>query len=318
MRASYSPRLRSPSRYHPASLVVMLLVLLAVALKFAGLTALAQEPGATPSATPAAGEAAADREDSPAADDSAEDEEELAADEAVLPSDEPPQLPDPVGMERLSKTDRAWLDAKRNRVVVDGRISLRRGVLEMFACKRNTKEHESVVALDAKAFVLHAALLAAGADTGGPVQFDPEYKPPHGTEIQVDVLWLDKEGKRHKVRAQEWVRDVRTKKAMDLPWVFAGSGFWLDEQTGQQHYQAESGDVICVSNFSTAMLDIPAESTNVNSGLFYEAFTERIPPLGTPVRVVLTPVLEKKPEQPARQAPAEGARNPAATPGVSS
>src|SRR5690606_33238231 len=103
---------------------------------------------------------------------------------------------------------------------------------------------------------------------------------------------------------------------MTLPWVFAGSGFWLDEETGKQHYQAESGDVICVSNFSSAMLDVPAESTNANAGLFFEAFTERIPPLGTPVRLVLTPVIPNKEEaSPAGastpQTPATGA--PAAT-----
>src|SRR5688572_18857985 len=107
-------------------------------------------------------------------------------------------------------------------------------------------------------------------------------------------MWLDKEGKRQKVRAQEWIRELRTKKQMELPWVFAGSGFWLDEESGKQYYQAEAGDLICVSNFSTAMLDVPAESTNANAGLFFEAFTERIPPLGTPVRLVLTPVLPAK------------------------
>lgn len=319
MRASYSPRLRSPSRYHAASLCLLLAVLLATAIVFPGAIVVAQAPGGPSEGSPS-GDTPVPADDPPTAErveGTDQEEEETAADDAVLPTDQPPQLPDPIGMERLSKTDRAWLDAQRNRVVVDGRVSLRRGVLEMFACKRNTKEHESVVALDAKAFVLHAALLAAGADTGGPVQFDPEYKPPHGTEIQVDVLWLDKEGNRHKVRAQEWVRDVRTKKAMDLPWVFAGSGFWLDEETGKQHYQAESGDVICVSNFSSAMLDVPAESTNVNAGLFYEAFTERIPPLGTPVRVVLTPVLEEKQERAPGQTAPQANQTPAATRGES-
>ena len=44
----------------------------------------------------------------------------------------------------------------------------------------------------------------------------------------------------------------KTGKAMTYPWVFAGSRFWTDEETGKQYYQAEGGDFICVSNFGTA------------------------------------------------------------------
>ncbi len=41
---------------------------------------------------------------------------------------------------------------------------------------------------------------------------------------------------------------------------------------------AESGDLICVSNFTTAMLDIPIESSQSNEGLMFEASTGKIPP----------------------------------------
>jgi len=45
-----------------------------------------------------------------------------------------------------------------------------------------------------------------------------------------------------------------------------------------------------VSNFSTALLDIPVESSQSDAELLFEAFTERIPPRGTPVRLTLKPV----------------------------
>ncbi len=73
---------------------------------------------------------------------------------------------------------------------------------------------------------------------------------------------------------------MRTEREMSQPWVFAGSRFWKDEETGEQYYQAEGGDFICVSNFGTAMLDIPIESSQSNMELAFAAFTERIPPLG--------------------------------------
>lgn len=204
-----------------------------------------------------------------------------------------PHMEPPKGAKRLSKTGRAWIDKQQGVVYVDGRISLRRGLLEMFACPPNTKEHESIVSVESEAFVLHAGLLAIGAETGAPVQFSPEYKPPTGTEIQIEVLWKDAEGKQQKVEAQYWVRDARTKKQMELPWVFAGSGFWHNEETGGSGYLAEEGDLVCLANFSTAMLDVPAQATNSNAGLLFEAFTERVPPLGWPVRLVFKPILKQ-------------------------
>lgn len=204
-----------------------------------------------------------------------------------------PKLPEPKGATRLSPKYDVWLDAARGAVLVDGQVSLRRGMLEMFACIRNTKEHESVVTADTQAFLVHAGLLRLGAEPGHPAQFVPEFKPPAGTEIEITVEWRDAEGKEHTARAQDWIRDVNTGQAMAYPFVFAGSRFWTDEETGKQYYQAEGGDFICVSNFGTAAFDIPVQSSQSNDALEFETFTERVPPLGTPVRLVMTPVLKK-------------------------
>jgi hypothetical protein len=205
-----------------------------------------------------------------------------------------PKLPEPKGAQRLTPDYDVWIDPKEKSVIIDGQVSLREGMLEMFACTRNTKEHESVVSANTKAFAVHAALLSLGAEPGSPVQWVPEYKPPTGTEIEIVVYWVDEKGKEQRMRAQQWVKDVRTGKEMTQPWVFGGSRFWTDEETGKKYYQAEGGDFICVSNFGTAMLDIPIESSQSNQELAFEAFTERIPPLGAPVRLILTPKLKKQ------------------------
>lgn len=202
----------------------------------------------------------------------------------------PRKLPEPKGARRLSPDYDVWIDAEQKAVLIDGQVSLREGMLEMFACTRNTKEHESVVSANTKAYLVHAALLRLGAEPGHPVRWVPKYEPPQGTEVEVHVYWVDEQGIEHAVRAQDWVKDVRTNTAMSHPWVFAGSKFWTDEETGKQYYQAEGGDFICVSNFGTAMLDIPIPSSQSNEELAFTAFTERIPPLGTPVRLVLKPV----------------------------
>jgi hypothetical protein len=209
--------------------------------------------------------------------------------------EEPKNPADPKAeLKRLMPNYDVWIDFKNKQVVLQGEICLTRGPLEMFAVTKGTKEHESVVAVNTKAFVVHAALLELGAIPGTTVKYEPKFAPPTGTKVDIWVYWMDDKGDQHKARAQDWVRDVKTKKAMNYSWVFAGSGFYTDETTKKQYYMAEAGDFICVSNFPDAMLDLPIESTSDNDDLLFEAFTENIPPKGTKVTLVLMPQVEKK------------------------
>ena len=215
-----------------------------------------------------------------------------------LRAEEPKNPADPTApLKRLMPDADVWIDSKNKQVVMQGEVCLTKGPLEMFAVTKGTKEHEAVVAVNTKAFVVHSALLALGAQTGTPVKYEPKFMPPTGTKIEILVYWTDDKGEQHKARAQDWVQNVKTKQAMAYPWVFAGSGFYVDETTKKQYYMAEAGDFICVSNFPDAMLDIPIESTSDNDDLIYEAFTENIPPRGTKVTVVLAPQIETKPSE---------------------
>lgn len=193
---------------------------------------------------------------------------------------------------RLSPQHEVWIDKVNKRVILGGQVCLREGQLEMFACLAKTKEHESVVAVNSKAFLVHAGLVAIGAEPGHPAQFRPTYKAASGTPVEITVYWTDAQGKRNQLRAQEWLKNVKTGKPMSESWVFAGSGYWTDRDTGQKYYQAEEGDFICVSNFATAMLDVPIESSATNEALLFEANSSQIPERGTRVSVVLTPKLK--------------------------
>lgn len=222
----------------------------------------------------------------------------------------PPLLENADKLIRLHPVFPVWTDPQQKRVVMVGEVCKRQGPLEMFACLRRTKEHESIVVVDTTARIVHAGLLAVGAQNGRPVQYDPVYRPATGDEIEVTVVWKDKEGRQHTARAQEWVRHIGSKKAMEHPWVFAGSVFSKSEETGEISYMADGGDFICVSNFGTAMLDLPVASSNLNAELEFEAFTERIPPEGTPVTLILTPKKKTvgpgpsaKPSEPSPKAP---------------
>lgn len=211
--------------------------------------------------------------------------------------EESPALGDPKGLKRITKDYDIWIDEKRNAVIVDGQVCLREGQLELFACPKGTKEHEAVVAVNAKPRFVHGALLAVGAKVGTPVRFDPKYEPATGQIVDIWVLWKDEKGENHKIKAQEWIKEAKSGKPMAYNFVFAGSGLFKDDD-GKEYYHADgSGDFICVSNFATATLDLPVESSQDNTGLLFVANTEKIPPKGTKVRLVLVPRPEKKDEK---------------------
>jgi hypothetical protein len=78
-------------------------------------------------------------------------------------------------------------------------------------------------------------------------------------------------------------------RELQSDWVFGGSGFYVDEKTGERFYQAEEGNLICVANFTTATIDLAVSSSAANDDLLYEAYTERVPPIGTKVLIELVP-----------------------------
>ena len=180
------------------------------------------------------------------------------------------------------------------RVYIDAHVCLREGPIEVLLCRKGTKEHESILHADIDAREVHLALLAAGATPGKPVQFFPEYVPAHGTTIQVSLQYRH-QGQIVTVPAKEWIWNFRQKKTMEHDWVFAGSRFLANPDNPKEPpvYTANNGEVICVANFVDAMLDLPIKSSREQAELTFEANTRRIPPVKSPVRVILQPALKK-------------------------
>jgi hypothetical protein len=190
-------------------------------------------------------------------------------------------------------------DKKTRRVLIATEVCLREGSLELFMCKKGTKEHESIVRADFDALKIHELLILAGAEPGKPTQFvnpkteEADYKPATGTKINVSVHYT-MGGKTYTHPAQEWVWDPKKKAQLPHGWVFAGSIVFTDPDNGKKFYGANSGDVIGISNFPYSMLELPVEVSKDDANLVYEARTERIPPLRSKVWVILEPVIAKK------------------------
>jgi hypothetical protein len=216
------------------------------------------------------------------------------------PAEKEPEIKGPVKRVEIAKNITLEIvgeKAEKRRVVIDASVCNRECQLELLLTGGlNQKKHEAILSADIDASKVHAALLAAGAESGKPVNFlvDPP-TPPTGTGIKIFLEWKDKQGKLQRVRAQHWVRNAKTKKELHHDWVFAGSRVFNDpDKKRPPLYMANYGDVICLSNFDDAMLDLPVLSSKDNDELVFVTWTERIPEKDTPVRVILEPVLKKK------------------------
>lgn len=187
------------------------------------------------------------------------------------------------------------IEGGKRRVLVNATVCLRKGQLEQLLTRKRTKEHEAVLSADVDARNIHLALTLAGAVEGSPVKFRPKFMPPTGGAVKISLEYAEK-GKTVRVPAQSWIRNIKTKKDLDTDWVFAGSMLFQDplDMTKKPHYAANDGDVICIANFDSALLDVPFSSAKDNDDLAFEAHTERIPALETPVVVILEPIPAKK------------------------
>ena len=196
-------------------------------------------------------------------------------------------IPIPDSWKRLGESH-LWADPTNKQVIIRGFICLNNGGLEMFACPRNTKEHESIVSAHAQSSEVHAALVALGFDPGSTVQWQPEYKAATGPMVSVEVHWMEGETMQ-KRNAREMVRNFHTEELLQTDWVFGGSQLVHDPASGEDIYYGDGGEMLCLSNFATATLDLPIKSSADAELLMYRAVTESIPPLNAKVYLVLTP-----------------------------
>lgn len=204
------------------------------------------------------------------------------------------------------------IDTKNKRVDVLAKIALDEGLLELIACTNDTKEHESLVMIDAVPMHIHAALLLIGANNGHPAMVKPAneektqwlHLPPRGDEIVVSLVYADPEDKDKTVerpisdflkrsdRNPEFAADDEEK--LDGPakvfetFLFAGSVL-VKGQNGEQQYVAdESGNVISISTFGDELLCLPSRQSQENSALAWAVNGKHLPKVGTKVTLRLT------------------------------
>lgn len=182
------------------------------------------------------------------------------------------------------------VDGSKRMVVVSSKVVRREGLLELLLCREKTKEHESILAASVDAKDMHQAMLIAGMKTGTPVQFLPDYKPAKGVPLDIKLRYKDPKGIEQTNSAREWIRKSMTTIPLEANWVFAGSKLIPNsiDSKAPPYFLANDGDLISISNFESALIDVSIKISSSNADLGYEPFTEKIPPVGTPVAILIS------------------------------
>ena len=155
----------------------------------------------------------------------------------------------------LNKKGTILLDRTKNRLLLKTKVVLRDGLLEMLLCPLNTKEHESILALDGKAYAVHAGLLALGVKPGTPAKFEPKFVPATGREIRIFARWKDKKGKQHRIDVRKWIRNA-TKRFFAEPLKKLPPGFVLpDPQKSELRYDKTVGELFWFGPMTTKQRD---------------------------------------------------------------
>ena len=228
------------------------------------------------------------------------------------PPAEPPASREPVKLPGLV------IDVEHHRVDVDAKVTLRHGLLELVACTTDTKEHESIVMVQAVPMHIHAGLLMLGAKNGNPAMVKPAneektrwiHLPPRGDKVKVSLVIKDEKGKPVARPIADFIRRSREnpdsandageqkddEKKKESPFdifIFAGSQVRVDDEGNKRYLADEQGHVVSLSTFGDEVLCLPSRYSNENTALIWEVDPTHLPKVGTKVTLRFTLV---KPE----------------------
>jgi hypothetical protein len=198
--------------------------------------------------------------------------------------------------------------------------------LEYFACPlAGGKLHETVIATDAKPSTINLAMMMLKYSAGGGVEFLGDPKVPRGDRVLMYVEWDRSEaeairgyletveprwkrpnhegvrekidegaiewrpGPKARVRAEDLVFDMWLGRPMQRSsWVYTGSEFRRDPDTGRHRYRADSeGVLVAVYRDPSAVFNTPLKGGEDDT--YYCVDDTMVPPRGTRCTLFILP-----------------------------
>ena len=216
------------------------------------------------------------------------------------------------------------IDLEERCIDVTASICLDEGMLELIACTADSKEHESIVVIDAKAMHIHTALLLLGVKSGNPAMRKPVGEdgtrwieiPPKGGPVDVSLVFKDKKGKLAERPVSDFIvptehgadfveaddeEEKQDKKFPTDTFLFAGSHLIDSKGGGPRTYLSDrTGNVISIATFGDELLCLPEVHSHQNGSLLWQIDSSELPKVGTEVILRLRPQSKpkKKPKAP--------------------
>lgn len=193
------------------------------------------------------------------------------------------------------------IDFRQRYIDVDATVCLHDGLLELVACGKGTKEHESIIAIEPRPMHVHAALLALGAEPGRPGMLFPNLDPG-GDPVEVSLVVPDEAGAPVERTIDAFVT-LAGGELTGLPptggdaeppafpktFVFAGSQMHQEGEGPAVYVADETGSVVSIVTFGDELL-CPAEVQSSDNGeLIWRVDATHLPKVGAKVVLRLRP-----------------------------
>ena len=214
------------------------------------------------------------------------------------PDPKPPTAPENPPVEKLDefryRIGQVTLDKKSREIRFPTKVNMDQGLLEYLIVLAKGKVHESLLVTEISPTHLNLAftllryspspeLFSLTDENGRVIEEHPKVSDTvkAGARIAIDLEWIDK-GKTRRIAANEWIQHIVTSAHMKAgPWLYTGA----DIQEGK-YIPEITGDLCAIMVDPGGITNYPGDDNGDN---VWFAFPKRVPPVGTPVTVIISP-----------------------------
>lgn len=206
------------------------------------------------------------------------------------------------------------IDLERRFIDLEATVCLDKGFLELVACTKGSKEHESIIAVSARPMHIHTALLLLGANNGNPAMRkqvgEQENRwvniPPRGDLIEAFLVFKNSDEKMIEHPVSDFIarstdrsdeigvvenhgKTGKSPKDSKFPSTFLFAGSHLqDNGKGPRKYLADlSGHVISIATFGDELLCLPGVQSHSNGMLTWRVNPQTLPKVGAKITLRL-------------------------------
>jgi hypothetical protein len=192
------------------------------------------------------------------------------------------------------------IQQKTREIRFPAKVNINQGLFEYLICGQQGKVHEALLITEISPTHLSLAftllrfppsneLFSTLDETGHQTGLYPNVSATvkAGARIAIEVEW-NADGSTHRLPVNEWIQhSVKTTAMKAGPWLYTGSDFYEGKFIPEM-----TGDIAAIMTMPSAMINYPGSDNDDN---VWFGFPKRIPPVGTPVTVIITPFSNSRP-----------------------